>query len=895
MSASASRLQEQNETAQLAAHFNEFYLQTTSPGISEIGNYRILQEIGEGAFGKVYLAEHVLLHSQVVLKCGLLADPNIVREIYYHKQLRHRNIVKLYEVIKTETQLWMVLEYCEGSELYYHIYEQRHLDVTSSKNLFYQIVEAIRYVHSLNLSHRDLKLENILMADKEKTVVKLTDFGFVREFNPYKRTFLSTVCGTTSYMAPEVLKNEKYSGFAIDVWSMGVILYAMVYGQLPFDEDDDMKTKFKIINAEPKYREAIPLEINQLLEKMLSKDPTQRPSISEILNSPFLIDVTNEKSHRRNSTMTDTDSFISINQYYNVHSIPFQSRMEKDLLKKLRKGNIDIETLISSKINGQVNSLTAFYDLSLKSEFEKQKRRHLRRKRYYEAKRQLKRSKRRVKSVLSLSDQLPDGPPLEKILSSLSIASNKNDNSPSASNMTRMSSENTTRNSVQPQRRISYSKSASGNGSSDFLRGNAVSTPLKRSVSFYTDDRKSSNISYRSDLGPKPKSKQILEKLQFWKKIKQRDGEVGVIDVSSSHSRTLSDQDSIKSDNGVLEINVSRSPRKIEADNTQLPLDNHSKIDISSQNNLDKVETIIEESKVTSEPSVRRRVSKGLDTIPKRPRPESVISQFSQYSQVSQLYTMSESELDMMDGTDLEDDFYDDDGAYDSSISVSQNDLLHRPTSLTSSSRGKRRPPNFRIPSDTSILSSSTNATRRKNPLSRVSSNSSDESAAAFKLSERPEDSSNGSVLFTRPTSPRQELIRNPSGKSRNSRSSSLTKHSAVNGSMVTPSPIFPQSSEGIITRSVSPPFGNKGPHRGNGIGTSPISKFRVNGVNTDISGSNGRSAAQLPKSLLKMPATDSHTWRRDSPIASPATNVFERKFISINEEEEDEEDVIAE
>ncbi|KAM9905853.1 hypothetical protein OXX69_007025 [Metschnikowia pulcherrima] len=885
MSIPVSKLQEQNETAQLAAHFNDFYLQTTSPSISQIGNYRIIQEVGEGAFGKVYLAEHVLLHSQVVLKCGLLEDPNIVREIYYHKQLRHRNIVKLYEVIKTETQLWMVLEYCEGNELYYHIYEQRRLDSTSCKNLFYQIAEAIRYVHSLNLSHRDLKLENILMADEERTVVKLTDFGFVREFNPYKRTLLSTVCGTTSYMAPEVLKNEKYSGFAIDVWSMGVILYAMTYGQLPFDEDDDMKTRMKILHAEPKYHEFVSAEVNQLLQQMLSKDPARRPSVSEILNSPFLMDETNSRSQRRASNLTDTDSLVSINQYYKAHGSPFQSRMEKDLLKKLRKCNIDVEALVAAKLNGQANALTAFYDLSLKSEFEKQRRRHLRRKRYYEAKRQLQKSKKRVKSALSLSDQLPDGQPLEKILTSLSIASNKNDYSPSASNMTRKSSEITTKNFSQPQRRVSYPKNIGLKRSSIVPNGTSLSTPLERSVSFYTDDRRISDMPDTNEAGPKAKSKQILGKLQFWKKNKQKEADSSIVDASSSNSLTPSAPPSHKSDNGVLEMSVSNILPQADIELSQISqagdFDESREEVRDTNNNVENPSAGFNTSDLASG-------ADELHALNKRQRPESVVSHFSQYSQASQLYTMSESELDMMDGTDLDDDFYDEDGAYDSSISTSQQDL-QRPASFSSSSRGKRRPPNFRLPSDTSILSSSTGATRRKNALSQVSSNSSDDSSSVSKLGDRLEDGLNGAAPFARPISPRHDNSRSTYSKQRASRSS--LKHASPHGHVVAPSPIIPQNANKSMARSVSPPMGGKTNIKLNGqVPVSSMSKFRQNGTNHD-SASISKSSAHPPRNFSKLPSTDSHTWRRDSPIAVPTTNVFERKFISINEEEEDEED----
>ena len=265
-----------NNTAQLANEFNNFYMAISSPKISQIGNYRITKEIGEGAFGKVYLATHILLNVNVVLKCGLIDDPNIVREIYYHKQLKHKNIVSLYEVIKTENHLWIAMEYCEGGELYYLVYEKRRLELNECRHIFFQIMLGVQFVHSMNLSHRDLKLENILLSDKKKSCVKLTDFGFIREFNPQSRRFLTTICGTTVYMAPELLSGQKYSGFAIDVWSLGIILYTMLYGVLPFDDDDEMKTKSKIVNEDPTFADFVPEEVNQLILKMLNKDPTKR-------------------------------------------------------------------------------------------------------------------------------------------------------------------------------------------------------------------------------------------------------------------------------------------------------------------------------------------------------------------------------------------------------------------------------------------------------------------------------------------------------------------------------------------------------------------------------------------------------------------------------------------
>lgn len=429
-----TKTNDHNQKAHLASQFNQFYLQITSPNVSQIGNYKIIDEIGEGAFGKVYLAVHILLNVKVVLKCGLVDDPNIVREIYYHRQLKHKNIVNLYEVIKTENHLWIVLEYCEGSELFFYIYEKKRLDIQECQELFFQIVLALKYVHSLNLSHRDLKLENILLADRKKTIVKLTDFGFVREYNPHNRKLLSTICGTAVYMAPELLKNEKYSGFEIDIWSLGVILFTMLYGEMPFDEDDDMVTKFKIVNDEPIYKDTISQDYIDLVRKMLSKEPSRRPDLNEILNSSFLVDLNNSHLEKTNHhSNNDTESILSINQHYHVTNSPFQTKIEKVLLRRLMKLDINIEELQNNVYNNEMNSLTAFYELLLTKEFFKKKKRHLREKnkKYQEAKKSLLKSRNRVKSALSLTDvSSTAAQPLEKIKSTLSINSHRTSSKP---------------------------------------------------------------------------------------------------------------------------------------------------------------------------------------------------------------------------------------------------------------------------------------------------------------------------------------------------------------------------------------------------------------------------------------------------------------------------------
>ncbi|KAK6199324.1 serine/threonine protein kinase [Scheffersomyces amazonensis] len=751
MNGSSRVINDQNQTAQLAAQFNEFYLQITSPNISQIGNYRIIEEIGEGAFGKVYLAKHILLNTNVVLKCGLVEDPNIVREIYYHKQLKHKNIVTLYEVIKTENHLWLVLEYCEGSELYYLIYEKKRITIDECRSLFFQIVLALKYVHSLNLTHRDLKLENILFSDKKKTIIKLTDFGFVREFNPSSRKFLSTVCGTTVYMAPELLKNEKYSGFAIDIWSLGVILYTMVYGQMPFDEDDELRTKFKIIHEEPIYHDIIPIHLIQLISKMLNKDPQQRPDLNEILNSEFLIDLNNKYLAKVSKTKVrlETESVISIHQHYNSCKEPFQSKTERDIIKRLQKLNFDIDDLQRGVYMNDMNPLTSFYELLLTQEFSKKKQRYYRerKKRYYDAKRTLKKSGKRVRSALSLVDQATggssSGQPLERIMSTLSLSSNRNSSKTNIHKLTNEKRKSTdverrvesqsTRNSDSLNLNLNVNSNANlnanlmnpsvtspassktkiatinSNTKKDFYipdsptdsRTTGMGTSLTRVVSFVPDDsvRKPSVTSYMTteklnshksnssyistSTKKKSKNNNFLEKIQFWKKNKN--GE----DNSSYSGNSLPKSSTDYSNNGNnLEKVTPSTSRSLEK-----PIEKVQKAGLKPAfmfGEEPRKEEITPRDSYEGRyntPSIEHSSTPPvIDSLPRstRTRPTSIISQISQMSHISQMSTMmSESELDILDETDTMDEEYDDDDDPDYESSISQD--FNRSVGLTPS------------------------------------------------------------------------------------------------------------------------------------------------------------------------------------------------------------------
>ncbi|PCD44532.1 hypothetical protein AU210_003608 [Fusarium oxysporum f. sp. radicis-cucumerinum] len=242
--------------AKLARSYQELLDEFASHDLKSVGNYALGRLIGKGSFGKVYLASHKLTNgSKVVLKSANKGDSNLAREIHHHRQFIHPHIARLYEVIVTENMVWMVLEYCSGDELYNHLLEHGPLPVPKVQKIFTQLVGAVSYVHNQSCVHRDLKLENILFDKHEN--VKLVDFGFTREYEG-RTNHLQTFCGTICYSAPEMLKGEKYAGEKVDVWSLGIILYALLCGELPFDDDDDNITRTKILSEDPKFPDNMP-------------------------------------------------------------------------------------------------------------------------------------------------------------------------------------------------------------------------------------------------------------------------------------------------------------------------------------------------------------------------------------------------------------------------------------------------------------------------------------------------------------------------------------------------------------------------------------------------------------------------------------------------------------
>ncbi|KAG6057411.1 hypothetical protein E4U17_001352 [Claviceps sp. LM77 group G4] len=347
--------------AKLANSYQQLLDEFSSNDLKSVGNYTLGRLIGKGSFGKVYLATHKLTNgSKVVLKSAHKDDANLAREIHHHRQFVHPHIARLYEVIITESLVWLVLEYCSGDELYNHLLERGPLPVPKVQKIFAQLVGAVSYVHLQSCVHRDLKLENILLDKNEN--VKLVDFGFTREYEG-RMNYLQTFCGTICYAAPEMLKGEKYAGEKVDVWSLGVILYALLCGELPFDDDDDNVTRTKILTEDPKFPDHLTADALSLLKLLLSKRPLPRPAFADILAHPFLAEHAPAQQ-----------AILDIKA-----QPPFTSNLEKDCLHRMKSAGVDIDAVIESVLAQKCDALAGWWKLLLEKEERKMQRRERKR------------------------------------------------------------------------------------------------------------------------------------------------------------------------------------------------------------------------------------------------------------------------------------------------------------------------------------------------------------------------------------------------------------------------------------------------------------------------------------------------------------------------------------
>ncbi|XP_020255773.1 serine/threonine-protein kinase SAPK2-like isoform X1 [Asparagus officinalis] len=283
--------------------------------------YEVIKDIGSGNFGVAKLVRDLWtkeLYAVKFIERGEKIDEHVQREIMNHRSLTHPNIVRFKEVLLTPTHLAIVMEYAAGGELFERICNAGRFSEDEARFFFQQLISGVSYCHSMQICHRDLKLENTLLDGNTAPRLKICDFGYSKSSVLHSQP-KSTV-GTPAYIAPEVLCRKEYDGKIADVWSCGVTLYVMLVGAYPFEDPDDPRNFKKTIGRILSVQYSIPdyvrvsTECRHLLSRIFVANPEKRITIPEIKTHPWFL---------RNLPLEMTDEYLSTLQ--NDTSSPMQS------------------------------------------------------------------------------------------------------------------------------------------------------------------------------------------------------------------------------------------------------------------------------------------------------------------------------------------------------------------------------------------------------------------------------------------------------------------------------------------------------------------------------------------------------------------------------------------
>ena len=362
---------------------------------TNIDFYKYGRLIGQGAFGKVNLGLNVLTGRVVAIKSfnkKNLDSPNnehmkkIIYETNLMRKLNHPNITKILEMFEDEKYILIIMEYINGGNLFSFVKKRRKLTEKISKFLFRQIILGIKHIHSQNIVHRDVKLENILI-DLNNTI-KICDFGIGRILSSPDE-LIHDQCGTPMYMAPEILscsKEKGYKGFPVDIWSAGIALYIMLSGSLPFsvkNENDsliegnnnnnnkkkNMALRNAIINCEPKKIEKISEEARDLLHGLLNKDPNKRLTCDEILKHPWLNNDDINNKNNKHHLFTKAEMIMLSRTYIDYRKANIEELQENFTISNLKRdkdlNNNDKNITTKSFILTPYNSLICGEDDSM--------------------------------------------------------------------------------------------------------------------------------------------------------------------------------------------------------------------------------------------------------------------------------------------------------------------------------------------------------------------------------------------------------------------------------------------------------------------------------------------------------------------------------------------------
>ncbi|KAK0563151.1 serine/threonine-protein kinase gin4 [Tilletia horrida] len=343
---------------------------------ANIGPWKLGKIIGQGASGRVRYAQHgttgqqaavkiipknALVHSRMSLReAGAKQNKltlGIEREIVIMKLIEHPNLIGLWDVYETSTELYLIMEYVAGGELFDHLVARGKLTPSEARSYFRQIIYGLDYCHRFNICHRDLKPENLLL-DSTKRVVKLADFGMAA-LQPSEK-MLETSCGSPHYASPEIVSGKSYVGSASDIWSCGIILFALLCGRLPFDDPNLAELLKKVRSGKFHMPEEVEPAAKSLIWRMLEVDPTRRITMPDIMRHTWF---TNEgREPARNPVTT---SFADLASESAKLFAAGREGIDLDILQNLRTlwPELSEEDIIDNLLCAGTNWQKTFYTL----------------------------------------------------------------------------------------------------------------------------------------------------------------------------------------------------------------------------------------------------------------------------------------------------------------------------------------------------------------------------------------------------------------------------------------------------------------------------------------------------------------------------------------------------
>ncbi|XP_075695874.1 serine/threonine-protein kinase SIK2 isoform X2 [Rhinoderma darwinii] len=320
-------------------------------GPVRVGFYDIERTLGKGNFAVVKLARHRITKTEVAIKIidksqlDAVNLEKIYREVQIMKMLDHPHIIKLYQVMETKNMLYLVTEYAKNGEIFDYLANHGRLSESEARRKFWQILSAVEYCHSRHIVHRDLKAENLLLDNHMN--IKIADFGFGNFYKTGEP--LATWCGSPPYAAPEVFEGQQYEGPQLDIWSMGVVLYVLVCGALPFDGPTLPILRQRVLEGRFRIPYFMSEECEHLIRRMLVLEPSKRLSVAQIKEHKWMM--TEVPVHRPVLYAQNQEKEASIGEY------------NEQVLRLMHSLGIDQQKTIESLQDRSYNHFAAIYYL----------------------------------------------------------------------------------------------------------------------------------------------------------------------------------------------------------------------------------------------------------------------------------------------------------------------------------------------------------------------------------------------------------------------------------------------------------------------------------------------------------------------------------------------------